>query len=808
MKQLILFYFTFFFFLPAVLFAQLDQLKNLSPDELKKKALEMGYTEEDFLKYQQVKHPTPTVVTGKSDSVETERLPQIVSPPVPKAPQEFLLTAFQGREFAETLPAFGYNIFTYVPSTFQPPVNIPAPKSYMVGPGDEIIISLWGATQMVNKLVVANDGSIYIPDVGLVNVSGLTLKELKSRLFERLSKVYASLNIDVKGQGGTSLEVSTGKLRSVKVYCLGEITKPGGYTLPALSTSFTALYYSGGPTLNGSLRNVKILRNGKTVTEIDFYDYILRGDKTTDVNLEDGDILFIPPAGKRVAASGSVLRPAIYEIKNNETLGDLLNFSGGITFNGYFQRVHLERIVPFDQRDQHKGNILSLDVNFNTINSLRNSNYKLEDGDVVNILSIDRRPENRIAVSGDVQKPGTYELSGPEMTVRDLIQKADGIFPDAFMDEAILFRILPSRKKEVLSFNLKKALDGDPENNYVLQNLDEVKIFNNESFHTTRFVEILGEVKKPGKYIRYENMNLTDLIVLAGGVTERAFTNNIEISRLDTNSSDVYYKTFSINLPKNYWNASSKENFTLNDYDRVFIKSDTVLNFENKVVNVQGEVRFPGSYSLLKNGERLSDLIDRAEGFKNSAYKEGIYVNRYNSLFEKTEQSVGLDSSKENFYNKPVFNKKTFADFSNRIPVNWAEVEKNSNAISNIILQPGDEIVVPKDPQIIYVLGEVGVPSNVPYKKGGSLSYYIENAGGYATNAAKGKEIVILPNGKKWSTSGWFFIPDPPITSGSTIFIPTFFEEKTDSWPVIRDVFTVISTTTIVILTVINLTKK
>jgi protein involved in polysaccharide export with SLBB domain len=807
MKRLIYFCLLSIFFLPSVLLAQLDQLKNMSPDELKKKAAEMGYTEEDYLKFQQLKQQT-TEVKEKVDTTGYSKTPQTVLPPAPKSPDAFIVPAFQGRENAATLPAFGYNIFTYAPTTFEPSVNIPAPKSYVVGPGDEIVISLWGATQLVHKLTVAKDGTIYIPDVGLVNVNGLTLVALKARLFERLSKVYSSLNVDVKSQGGTSLDVSTGRLRSVKVYVLGEISKPGGYTLPSLSTAFTVLYYSGGPTLNGSLRNVKILRDGRTVSEIDIYNYLLKGDKSFDINLEDGDIIFVPPAGKRVAAAGSILRPSIYELKNDETLRDLIKFSGSLTFNSYYQRIHVERIVPFEQREQYKENILNLDVNFTSINSLKNSSYKLEDGDVISFFSINKRPENRVDITGNVRKPGAYELSGQTMTVKDLIQKADNFFPDTFTDEAILIRTLPSEKKESISFNLRKAMEGDPENNLVLQNRDEVKIFNIENFHPTRMVEILGEVKNPNRYPRFENMTVTDLIILAGGLTEKAQTENIGISRLDSSSGDSYYKEFTVNLPSNYWDATPEQNFILNDYDRVFVKSDTARNFENKVVSLIGEVQFPGPYSLIKRGEKLSDLINRAGGFKNGAYKEGIYVNRFNNLFEKSQNSLPPDSVKRKFYDKPLYNKKILEDFSNRIPVNWEDVEDDYNSISNLALQPGDVVNVPKDPGIVIVMGEVGLPSNVIYKKGAGLSYYVKNAGGYSITAAEGKEVVILPNGKTWAPSGWFFIPDPPILSGSTIFVPTYLEEKTEAWPVIRDIITVISTTIIVILTVYTLTKK
>ena len=302
------------------------------------------------------------------------------------------------------------------------------------------------------------------------------MKGLREKLFSVLSKSYSSLDVSAKGSAKTHLDVTTGKLRSVKVYVLGEVNKPGGYTLPALSTAFTALYYSGGPNINGSLRNVQVLRGGKVVSTIDIYDYLIKGNQSSDINLEDEDVLFVPPAGKRVAIIGQVFRPAIYELKDGDKLKDLLKYAGGTNFSTYFQDVYIDRIIPFDQRKDYQNNVLTTDIKFNTFEDFKNSNYALFDGDLVIIKSINLKQQNRVTIYGDVKQPGAYGLS-KGMTVRDLIIKADTVFPDAFFEKALIIRTEPDSTQSIINFNLSKALEGDPVNNILLLNLDSVRIY-------------------------------------------------------------------------------------------------------------------------------------------------------------------------------------------------------------------------------------------------------------------------------------------------------------------------------------------
>jgi protein involved in polysaccharide export with SLBB domain len=783
---------------------------GLTDEQIKQQAAAMGYSVGDYLKLQQSQQ-----IQQQQQSANLNQLrvrsgidTTIFMPEKVKSDSMYYVKAFKFRGDADTLKAFGYDIFNYSPTTFQPSVNIPVPNSYVIGPGDEIVISLWGETQLVYNLTVAQDGSIYIPDVGLVYVSGLTMKGVREKLLSVLSKSYSSLNVSAKGGAKTHLDVTTGRLRSVKVYVLGEVNTPGGYTIPALSTAFTALYYSGGPTINGSLRDVQVIRGGKVVSTIDIYDYLVRGDQSGDIGLQDGDVLFVPPVGERVAIGGEIFRPGVYELKKGEQLKDLLAYAGGPNFNTYFQDVYIDRIAPFDQRKNYQNSVLTVDLNFKTYEEFKNSNYPLQDGDFVIIKTLPLRIQNRVAITGDIKLPGSYELT-QGMTIRDLVLKADSVFPDAFLGKALLVRTDPAGRQSMRNFNLEEALKGNPENNLTLENLDSVKVYPDSMFNPERYVEIFGQVRKPGKYKAYSGMTPSDLIALAGGLTDSATTQNLEIARLDTTNETVYAHKFTENLPKDYWNSDRSTEIALKNYDKVFVQMDPLKRYP-KNVYIEGEVKYPGAYAILSNSEKLSDFIKRAGGFKPTAYPEGMYVNRINPIFSEfeTDTSKLSDTTIARLSSGSVYNRAAIINrFSNRIPIAWGDIEDDSTSIYNISLEPGDSLVIPRNLNEIYVLGAVGIPSTVPYKEGASLDYYINQAGGYAENAFEGNEIVIQPNGKKWEKGSWPFGHNDEILSGATIIVPTKVETRSDVWPTIRDILTVVSSSAVLVLTIKNLNK-
>ncbi len=780
------------------------QTSNLTPQQIQQRASSLGYTV-DTNQVKQYEQSQSTGTSPLSASAAPVQVQTAVTPPAPGPSSKYVVPSFANRTGASTLPAFGYDVFTYSPTTFQPTLNVPTPVNYVIGPGDEIVISLWGETQLVQNLTVSKNGDIYIPNVGLISVNGLDMKQLREKLFERLSRVYASLLPNASGGARTHLNVSTGQLRSVKIYVLGEIAKPGGYTLPALSSAFTALYYSGGPDINGTMRNIEVIRDGKVIDHIDLYDYLINGDQSQDIRLNDGDIVFVPPVGKRVAITGSVFRPAIYELKKGETLGDLLKYASGLNFNAYYQTVHIDRVIPFNQRAEYQNNILSLDLNFRSAAALDSSDFKLDNGDVVTIPTINNMPQNKVTISGDVRQPGVYQLT-PGMTVRDLIVSADSLFPDAFMGKATLVRTLPSEKKEVIAFNLGKAMNGNPADNVILQNRDVVQIYKDNTFFPTRTVSISGEVNKPGTYPRLNNMTLTDLIIDAGGLTELATTKNIEIARMDTVNSSVYAKEYTVSLPSDYWNVPREKDFRLQNYDHVLVLPDSAKKFPQTVA-VSGEVAFPGTYTILTRGEKLTDFIERAGGLKSNAYTEGMYVVRKNSILSVLKSIPVPDTAFfGNYQGEPLINRGQFnSEFGDRIPILWNRIENDSSSIYNIPLDPGDAIVVPKDPHTVTVAGDVGLPSTVPYKEGEGVNYYIRQAGGFTPTSSKGDVIAIQPNGMKWNPSGFFLVPNPPLLAGSVIYVPSHIKTTSDVWPVIRDIITVVSSTAVLVLTISKL---
>ena len=317
------------------------------------------------------------------------------------------------------------------------------------------------------------------------------------------------------------LDVSIGRLRTIQVYVMGEIEHPGGYSLSSMSTAFHALYVSGGPTVNGTMRDVQVVRDGKTIASVDMYNYVLKGDKSKDIRLQDDDIVLVKPAGKRVALLGEVTHQAIFEMKDKESLGSLIAMAGGLRFDAYVDRIHIERIVPFDQRKLYKRNILDVDIPFNSLTDLQKSTEAVEDGDVVTIFKIAGRVENRVSITGTVNKPGNFQLQDG-MHIKDLIYKADSLQLNSFPERALLFRMLPNSQRKVISFNPQRALEGDNENNLALMNEDSIIVYKETEFHPRDSVTVAGEVRVPGVYLRHINMSVTDLIILAGGLKEDA----------------------------------------------------------------------------------------------------------------------------------------------------------------------------------------------------------------------------------------------------------------------------------------------
>jgi polysaccharide biosynthesis/export protein len=690
--------------------------------------------------------------------------------------EKFLVEEFRERDTAAELEAFGYNIFRFPAATFEPVLNIPPPPGYRLGPGDELIISVWGEVQLYHRLTITREGSVIVPDVGRVMAAGLTIEQIRDRLQQNMARVYSSL--DPSRDGVRSyLDVSVGTLRTLQVFVLGDVRRPGGYTVSSMSTAMTALYYAGGPSIYGSLRDIRVMRGNQESARIDFYDYALRGDRSNDVRLEDGDIIFVPPVGSRVGLAGSVKRPAIYEVKDGEGLGDLISMAGGLRFDAHVDRIHIERIVPFAQRRDFRYSMLDIDVRFEDADEVLVSDYRLEAGDVVSVFTREPRYENRVRIVGNVFNPGIYEL-GPDMRVSDLIRRADGLLDDTFRYRATLVRVREADlRKEILRVDLQRALDGDPDHDIPLKRLDELYVYSQEYFFPEQTVTISGEIRHPGTYTRGSGMTAEDLIVIAGGATEEAMLSEVTVSRIDTSSERTYTEIYRIGVPDEYWTIRDNPGgFLLSDFDHVEVPADPRKS-RQLYVDIEGEVRYPGRYAIIDDNERIASLIERAGGLRETAYIDGARV------FRSVEGSDRL------------------------VPISLRRALDNPRSPDNIQIKDQDEITIPRDPGVVIVRGAVNVPAAVRYEPGKGPGYYLKQAGGFADRADRRRTTVTLPNGQMWEPSGWFFVPNDEILSGSVINVPRKEPRDGRALEIMRDWTMLMASTAAIIVGIIQITR-
>lgn len=772
--------------------AKSGQLSTFSPTQLRSKIAQLGISESEIIQYAREKNidleqdfkqeaaAKATIEQAKITDLERQILQTQIAP----RSKIIAIPAFSNRKGADTLAPYGFDIFRLAPNTFEPLANVPTPASYQIGAADEIIVNVWGQTQLSYQLTVSRDGYVLIPNVGMVQVAGLTVQQTKQKLLMQMSQVYEGLRGGAS-DANTFLDVSLGRLKTIQVFVMGEVQQPGGYLLSGFATAFTALYYAGGPNLNGSLRKLQIIRDSKTIGEADFYEFALYGKKTGDIRLQDGDVLFIPPAGKRVAIEGRVFRNAIYELKPNDNLANLIVMAGGLTFDAYTKRIHIERIIPFEQRNDYGKDVLDIDIDFISKDELMQSNFILEDGDVVSVFSINRERENLVTLNGNVWKPGRYAITN-DMRVKDLILKADSLRENTFIDRATIVRTrLEDKKKEVIPFNLGLALGGDEYNNIKLQRLDVVTIYNKDFFKPPQYVVINGAVRNPGRYERTEGMTIADLIIAAGGTQIGADLLRIDVARLDTTTEKKIAEVIHTSLPENYWTVERSQDIVLEDFDIVSIRMKPEFK-KTKTVIVKGEAKFPGVYAIQFEGERLSNLIKRFGGFKETAYLEGIRFYRSTDVGGVDLKNISQTISPElDTVGKSQITPMRLAQED--VPIDIAEVLKKPGCQRDLILEDSDEIIIPRDPGVVYVQGQVQLPSSVPYRKGASLNYYLKQAGGVTENGDKSNAVVVLPNRQKWEPSGFFLLPDSEILSGSTIMVPLKMKATSNTLQILRE---------------------
>jgi protein involved in polysaccharide export with SLBB domain len=764
------------------------QLRQMTPDEIEralkqhgitieeatKRAQSLGISLQDYLTRgasSQEERSRALVVDprliGRSQSSAVLRSDTVMpSVEMPLPATLAVVPGFHGRRGVDSLvQPFGYALFHFPPSTFTPSVTVATPPSYVLGAGDEVVITVWGETQLYHRLQVNREGNVYVPDVGPVMAQGQSMAQFRERLVRRMSTVYSSLT-GRAGKASAFLDVSLGQLKTIQVLVLGEVQKPGGYGLTSMSTVLHALYLAGGPNSGGTLRNVQVMRNGETLPGIDLYSYILRGDRSADVPLLDGDIVFVKPVNRRAAIVGLVQRPAIYELRDEEHLGDLVRLAGGLRFDAYVDRLHIERVVPFERRHEYDRDILDFDAKFDNIASLLSSPLPLEDGDIVTVYGLQSRYQNRVVIEGSVNKPGPFELR-PGMRVADLIRAADSLRLSTFSERGTLFRTLPNLRKRVYGFNLRLALSGDEQHNLQLMNEDSVVVYADSQFSPRHTVKVFGAVRNPGEYPRLDTMHIADLVVMAGGLAEAASVEGWELSRRDTTDLRTYAQLIKINSQKEYWQEGIPDDLTLRDFDVLFVPFNPKIS-QQKFVRISGYVLFPGVYSIRSEGERLAEIFSRAGGLRPGAYLEG------SRLFRKFN-NAGL------------------------IPLDFRNAIEDITSRDNIVVYDGDSIHVAFTEDVVYVSGEVYVPSPVLFEEGKGLSYYIRQAGGYKEEAEESNTVVFLPGGKKWEHGD--------ILPGSSILVPRKIEKPDTVLPIIRDLATILVSLAALTVAVIQVTK-
>lgn len=634
------------------------------------------------------------------------------------------------------IKVFGRDIFNNSNLTFEPSLNIATPVDYRLGPGDQLVIEVWGASQANITQKVTPDGYITIPDVGPIQVNGLTVQAASNKIRAKLSKIYSGMgttNVDLS----TDVKVSLGQIRTIQVNIMGEVAQPGTYALSSFSTVFHALYKAGGISQLGSLRNIKVVRGGRTVATVDVYDYILHGRSHSDIRLQEGDVILASPYDALVLVKGKIKRPMYYEMKRTESIRTLIDYAGGFTNDAYTSAVTVER------NDEKERTICSVDdMNYGV--------FKVKDGDVVSVGAILDRYNNRIEIKGAVYRPGFYELGKEISTVRDLITKADGLLEDAFTNRAVLHRENLDKTLEIISVNVKGVLDGT-EPDITLQRNDVLFIPSKYDLEAKGTVEISGEVYSPGIFPYAENTKLEDLIIMAGGLTESASKVRVDIARRlnDPNSTKKQKeisKMFSFAV-KDGFVVEGDPGFILEPYDQVFVRRSP--GYTPKVnVSITGEVEFEGSYALNERNERLSDLIAHAGGLTGFAYLKGARLERQlteEEYLQAKELLTMVASNNQISGNDSIIIPAVSRTYT--VAIDLEKIMSNPHSSLDPVLQDGDAVIIPQLMTTVQVTGSVRKPNSVVYNPDMKLKDYISEAGGYAERARKSGTFILYPNG-------------------------------------------------------------
>ena len=638
------------------------------------------------------------------------------------------------RELAQENQVFGRNIFNTRNLTFEPSVNLATPPNYRLGPGDEVIIDIWGTSQNTIRQQISPDGTINIEKIGPVSLSGMTVSEANEYLKRVLGKTYSGLDAP---DGALEIRLTLGNTRTIQINVMGEVVQPGTYALSSFSTVFHALYRAGGVNEIGSLRNVQVTRNGKTVAKVDVYDFIMKGKTQDDIRLQEGDVIIVPAYEALVQISGNVKRPMKFEMKKNETLATLINYAGGFSADAYTRSLRVVR-----QNGE--------EYEINTVKEIDYSAYPMRNGDVVTAEAILNRFTNKLEVRGAVYRPGIYQLNGEINTVRALVNEAKGLMGDAFTNRAVLQREREDLTTEIISVDVRSIMAGTSPD-IPLQKNDILYIPSIHDLEDRGDVTIFGEVAKPDSYSYSDNMTLEDLIIRAGGLRESASTVRVDVSRRikdpkSTHSTDSIGQMFTFAL-KDGFVIDGEQGFTLQPYDQVFVRRSPGYQAQQNV-QVTGEVIFGGTYAMTTTEERLSDLVKKAGGATPKAYLRGAKLIRVANDEEKKRMRDVIDLMNRQFGKAMMDSLDIRVEDTFSVGIDLEKAMAQPGSEYDLVLREGDVLDVPKLNNTVKVNGAVMMPNTVGYLSDKNANYYLDQAGGYALNAKKSKKFVIYMNGQ------------------------------------------------------------
>lgn len=736
---------------------RLEVFKSLSDEEkaewMKKYPRMKSATDESG----QTLEPTaPFPAEGEEITAEEEKEPEdeLVQPP---SNIEQILSGAFPEEISRELQQYGYDFFLNRDISFAPDTGIPVGNDYIIGPGDNFKIHLWGKFEDVYDVTVNREGGIIIPRVGTVNVNGLSYSEMKMHLYHRFKEYYTDFQISI----------TMGELRTIGIFVVGEALVPGTYSVSSLSTLVTALFEVKGPSKNGSLRNIQLIRNSKVIKTLDLYQFFLRGDKSQDHRLEPGDTIFIPVIGPVAGVAGNVRRPAIYELRAGENINSVIQHAGGLLPTGNLQNVVVERIEGHQKRV-----IKSFSINPGSPADEKEMLTQLKDGDLVKIYPVHKEIRNVVSLEGHVKYPREYEFR-PGMTLKDLIPSYDVLLPEPYLAQGEIMRsIPPDHHTEIVKFDLGRMLEGDPASDLELKELDRVIVYHKWEKESRPEVHIKGAVYSPGAFTLYEGMDIKDLIFQAGNLTDKAYMGQGTISRIliSEGGTDSISLMFS---PEKAMAGIMPDNMPLEPNDTVYIREiPQLMDAMSRTVDLEGEFNFPGEYTF-QEGERISSIIKKAGGLTTDAYPYGAIFQResvrkiqserfrdyidtleeeiFTTTIKMAEISMDKDqaqiAAQELATKKQLLEKMKAASPTGRMVIDLDDLLSENGTEDDFQLRPGDRLIVSKRPDHVNVMGEVYNPTALLFQKGKSVGYYLNRVGGMNDQAHEKEIYLVKANG-------------------------------------------------------------